>query len=221
MQKINYKYINRFAKCWVPDEEGEINLAGELSHPVKMPATTVQYIGALSRLEKTGEEEKKGHLLIVLSGPEPQRTILENKIIKDIAHYIGTASIVRGLPGALTVIPSTNTIRFYNHLSAGEMNKEMDEAEYIISRSGYSTIMDITKLKKKTILIPTPGQTEQEYLAKYLHEKKMVLRISQNSFSLSSALQLARSFLYNIPYSKNENQLRQSVSQFVRSLQKH
>jgi uncharacterized protein (TIGR00661 family) len=220
LQKRNYNYINRFTECWVPDEAGENNLAGELSHPLKKPATAVQYIGPLSRLKKTDEEEKKDHLFVVLSGPEPQRTILENKIIKDIAHYNGTATIVRGLPGALNLIPSTNTIKFYNHLPAEELNKEMNEAEYIISRSGYSTIMDITKLQKKTILIPTPGQTEQEYLAKYLHEKKIALNISQNSFLLSSALQSARSFAYNIIDGKNEDHLQQTVLQFVQSLKK-
>ena len=83
--------------------------------------------------------------------------------------------MVRGLPGNPNLIPSTNTIKFYNHLPAEELNKEMNKAEYIISRSGYSTIMDIRNASEKSILIPTPGQTEQEYLAGYLQEKKIAL----------------------------------------------
>jgi uncharacterized protein (TIGR00661 family) len=226
LQKKNYSYINRFSKCWVPDEEGENNLAGELSHPEKKPAFLLKYIGPISRFENindlphsppVGETGSKDHLLVILSGPEPQRSILENKIIKDIAHYGGTATIVRGLPGTVTIIPSGNTIKFYNHLPAEELNKEMSRAEYIISRSGYSTVMDVVKLQKKSIFIPTPGQTEQEYLAKYLQDKNIAVSISQNSFSLSSALQLAKTFSYAVYNIKNENKLQQIISQFVQS----
>ena len=223
LQKRNYKYINRFTECWVPDDESENNLAGELSHPGKKPAIPLKYTGALSRFKSfppvSSPAELKDHLLIILSGPEPQRTIFENRIIDDIVHYPGTATIARGLPGAVNLIPSTNTIKFYNHLPAEELNKEMIGAEYIISRSGYSTIMDIIKLGKKSILIATPGQTEQEYLAKYLQEKKIALTISQKSFSISSALQSVKSFSYTIPKIE-EVKLPQVVSQFIQSLKK-
>ena len=224
LQKRNYKYINLFSECWVPDEEGDRNLAGDLSHPRTNPAIPIKYIGPLSRFKKTGElnnmSSETGDLLIILSGPEPQRSILEEKIIKDIVHYDGKATVVRGLPGNLNLIPSTNSIKFYNHLPAEALNKEMNNAGYIISRSGYSTIMDIQRLSKKAILIPTPGQTEQQYLARYLHEKKMALSIPQNSFSLSDALQQARSFRYTIENSKEESHLGPVISLFIRSLRK-
>lgn len=221
LQKRNYKYINRFNECWVPDSAGKNDLAGELSHPQKKPAIPGHYTGSLSRFKKTRTEEKKDHLLIILSGPEPQRRIFENKIIEEIAHYRGTATVVRGLPGTTTIIPSTNTLEFYNHLPAEELNKEMNKAEYVISRSGYSTIMDIAQLQKKSILIPTPGQTEQEYLARYLQGKKMAVNISQNSFSLSSALQAAKNFSYSFTDSENKNNLQEVIAQFVSLLYKH
>jgi uncharacterized protein (TIGR00661 family) len=220
LQKRNYRYINRFTACWVPDEEGENNLAGTLSHPRKKPIIPLKYIGPLSRFKNINDPSSSvGHLLIILSGPEPQRTILENKIIEDIAHYPGSATVVRGLPVESSIIPSTNSIKFYNHLPAEALNQEMAMAEYIISRSGYSTIMDITKLKKKSILIPTPGQTEQEYLAKYLQEKKIVLSISQNSFLLSPALEMAKKFSYSFTSLKNEGSLHEVITGFVRALQ--
>jgi uncharacterized protein (TIGR00661 family) len=221
LQKRNYAYINRFTECWVPDAAGDINLAGELSHPLKKPAVPVQYTGILSRLIKTATPTIKDHLLIILSGPEPQRSIFENKIIRDIAHYPGTATIVRGLPGTLMLIPSSNSIRFYNHLTAEELNIEMNKADYIISRSGYSTIMDIIKLQKKSILVPTPGQTEQEYLATYLQGKKILVSVAQKSFSLVSALQSAKSFSYTLSSMKEENNLPQVIAQFIRSLRAH
>ena len=201
LQQWNYKFINRFHECWVPDEEGENNLAGELSHPAKPPKVPVKYIGALSRFFSSSplkDEAIKGHLLIILSGPEPQRTILENKVVDQIVNYPATATIVRGLPGEKDIIPSTNTIHFYNHLSSEELNNEAMKAEFIISRSGYSTVMDIAALRKKSILIPTPGQTEQEYLGDHLMKKQFSFCLDQNSFSLLKNVEEARNFEYRL-----------------------
>jgi len=194
LQNWNYKLINKFNECWVPDEAGENNLAGDLSHPIKLPSIPVKYTGPLSRFEKKNIEEIKDHLLIILSGPEPQRTILENILIEQVVDYKGTATIVRGLPTEKNIIPSTNQILFYNHLIAEELNNEMQKAEFVIGRSGYSTVMDITALKKKSILIPTPGQTEQEYLADHLKKKRFAWSVKQKEFSLLKSLEEAKHF---------------------------
>jgi len=198
LQKWNYKLIRHFNECWIPDEEGENNFGGVLSHPDKLPAISVKYIGPLSRFAKINVEEIKGHLLLILSGPEPQRTILENKIIDQIVNYDGTATVVRGLPTERNIVPSTNTIHFYNHLSSEELNKEAMKAEFVISRSGYSTIMDMAALQKKCIFIPTPGQTEQEYLADYLMKKRFAFCIEQKDFSLLKNIAEAARFGYSI-----------------------
>ena len=201
LQKWNYKLIERFNECWIPDEEGENNLAGELSHPVKLPSTQVKYIGALSRFSSfapLGDGGIKGHLLIILSGPEPQRTILENKIIDQVVNYNGSATIVRGLPTEKNIIPSTNTIHFYNHLASDELNIEAMKAEFVISRSGYSTVMDMAALQKKCIFIPTPGQTEQEYLGDHLMKKGFAFCVQQNDLSLSKNIEEAGRFNYSL-----------------------
>jgi uncharacterized protein (TIGR00661 family) len=205
LQHQNYRYINRFTECWVPDKAGEINLAGELSHPVNMPAIPVSYTGPLSRFSITEIEASASpvipkHLLIILSGPEPQRSLLEEKIIAGISHYPGTAIVVRGLPGEAALIPSTNMIRFYNHLPAAALLKEFAAAEYVIGRSGYSTVMDIMALQKKSILIPTPGQTEQEYLGNYLAGKKRICSVLQEDFSLLPVL--AKAAVYNYSFTE-------------------
>lgn len=198
LQKSNYRYIQRFTECWVPDYEGE-GLAGELSHPRKLPAIPVRYLGMLSRFESKLTGDIKGNLLFMLSGPEPQRTILENAIVTQVAHYPGHAVIVRGLPGESRIIPSTNMIRFYNHLPTADLQEVIAHAEYIICRSGYSTVMDLAALQKKSIMIPTPGQTEQEYLGTYLQQKKFTVCIAQKDFSLNKALQQAAHFNYIFP----------------------
>ncbi|HQV56177.1 MAG TPA: glycosyl transferase family 28, partial [Chitinophagaceae bacterium] len=99
LQRRNYKYINRFTECWVPDYESENNLAGDLSHPTLKPTTPLKYIGALTRIKDKAVVKKEKHLAVILSGPEPQRSILEEKLINEISHYNGTATFIRGLPG--------------------------------------------------------------------------------------------------------------------------
>ena len=220
IQRWNYGYINRFTESWVPDMPDKNNLAGLLSHPGRMPGIPVHYTGILSRLKKTGTEEKKGHLLILLSGPEPQRSILEDKLIDELVHYTGTADVVRGLPSSGMILPSTNHIRFWNHLPSGELNKKMSEAEFIISRSGYSTVMDIVQLRKKSILIPTPGQTEQEYLARHLMQNKIAYCQQQNTFSLKDAIGNAENFSYQFPVKADTGRLRETISRIVSGLLK-
>lgn len=215
LQKKNYGYIKKFTACWVPDEEGENNIAGELSHPEKKAPIPVHYIGLLSRFSKMEVSEMNGHLLIILSGPEPQRSILEDKIVNEVSHYNGTATIVRGLPGNAGLIPSSNMISFYNHLPAKELNIEMLKAAYIICRSGYSSIMDIVTLEKKCILIPTPGQTEQEYLGSLLMKKAIALYMDQKDFSLTGALQAASNFEYKLQEYKNDSLLKNTITLFI------
>lgn len=220
LQKINYRFINRFSECWIPDEKKENGFAGELSHPVTMPAIPVHYTGILSRLKNNKSEEEKNHLFISLSGPEPQRTLLENKIVNEIGHYHGTVTVARGLPAASNLIPSSHDIIFYNHLSSEDFNKEIERADYVISRSGYSTVMDILTLEKKSILIPTPGQTEQEYLAKYLTQKQLAFCINQKHFSLKEVLEKAAAFDYRIAAQVNPQELTPLINSLLDKIAK-
>ena len=189
LQKLNYRFIEKFDECWVPDYVGDENLAGILSHPAKLPAIPVRYIGALSRCykkETTGQEQHD--LLIVLSGPEPQRTLLEKMLLRELKDYHKPVCFVRGLPGAETVLKAFNQIRFYNHLSSEELNDELNSCGLLIARSGYSTVMDIMQLGKPCLFIPTPGQSEQQYLATYLSAKKRCIFFNQEDFCLKKAL---------------------------------
>ena len=218
-QKRNYNYINQFDECWVPDNKNENNLSGELSHPSFMPAIPVKYIGWLSRMKVKAIEPQKNHLLIMLSGPEPQRSILENKIIDQIVTLAINATIVRGIPEHSSIIPSTNSIKFYNHLSTEELNTEMAKADLIIARSGYTTVMEIVSMKKKSILIPTPGQTEQEYLANYLFQKRIAYCCAQKYFSLKKILENVSDFSYQF-LDKTESGAELIIENLISSVQK-
>jgi uncharacterized protein (TIGR00661 family) len=205
LQHLNYKYIDKFSLCWIPDFEKNDFLAGELSHPKIFPKTPLWYIGPLSRFEKK-DTPSVYKLLILLSGPEPQRTILENIFLNELKSYKEKTILVRGLPGEEKLLQISLYVEIHNHLSAFELNEKICQSELIICRSGYSTIMDLLRLGKKSIMIPTPGQTEQEYLANYLFEKKIALKICQKKFSLREAIECAEKFSFE-KYQEENNQL--------------
>ena len=193
-QKIHYKYINCFKECWVPDFKEGILLAGKLSHPSKMPAIPVKYLGPLSRFKKT-TTMVAGELLILLSGPEPQRSIWENQLLNDLKNYNKPCVLVRGLPAAEAEMESTSLLKIYNHLPASALGKLIEAASVVISRSGYSTVMDLVALGKKAILVPTPGQAEQEYLATYLKNQGLFYSCDQQNFDLQKVITAAESFV--------------------------
>lgn len=176
--RLHRYIIRKFDTCWVPD--AEVNgLAGELSHP---PASRqVQYIGPLSRMQPKMASPGDQELLCVLSGPEPQRTALESLLTTlAIQHGIKTL-IIRGLPGTEEKPPiEDQLIRFKSHLPAAQINEAFLASKFVICRSGYTTIMDLAKLRVPALLVPTPGQTEQEYLADFVSEKGYFQTCPQN-----------------------------------------
>ncbi|MEO8772185.1 MAG: glycosyltransferase [Ferruginibacter sp.] len=202
-QKINYRYINKFNECWVPDAEGNNNLAGKLSHPKKLPGIPVKWLGVLSRCKKT-ETQKKNDLLIMISGPEPQRSIFEKFLFPQLKNINGSIVFLRGLPAENdTLIAQNKNVTIYNHLPAETLNEIIQQSKLVVARSGYSTVMDLASLKQKAILIPTAGQTEQEYLADYLKEKKLFFTVKQEGFSLEKETENVKAFEFadagNIP----------------------
>ncbi len=204
LQAINYSYINRYNACWLPDCADEPNIAGLLSHPKKMPLVPVDYIGPLSRINKENLPIKYNYC-IVLSGPEPQRTALEKLVLKNIHQLDGNTLLIRGKPNLNEEITSKATVTIKNHLPAAAMQAAFNQSEYIISRSGYSTIMELLVLQKKSILIPTPGQTEQEYLGKKLMDQHWAFTIFQPHFNLLKAVDEAKFFNYQLPIFTNND----------------
>jgi len=159
-----YHYINEFTECWVPDLENEPSLGGRLSHPLHPLRVPVRYIGLLSRLTPTTSLPGPD-LLVLLSGPEPQRTLLENSILSQWHTLPGRKVLVRGKPGAKDLPTVPDGTQVFNHLASPDLAALVAGAGTIICRPGYSTLMDLLRLGKRALLIPTPGQTEQEYLA--------------------------------------------------------
>ena len=180
--KTHQKIIKNFNECWVPDVQNEPNLSGNLGH-LQIHDFNLKYLGVLSRF-KPVKCTIKYNLLIVLSGPEPQRTLLEEKLLLELKNYQGKVLFVRGTLENNTVLKVPKNIEIRNYLLTDALEKALNESELIIARSGYSTIMDVAVLGKKAFFIPTPGQYEQEYLAKTLKEKLIAPYSSQQDFSL-------------------------------------
>jgi predicted glycosyltransferase len=109
-------------------------------------------------------------------------------------------------------------IKVFNHLPADELRQEIERAEWVISRCGYSTIMDLVALQKKALLIPTPAQTEQEYLAAYLHRKHIAFTTSQKNFSLPGILAEAKEFNFEVQTSAAEGKLKLAIQNFLSKL---
>ncbi len=212
VQSINYKYINRFNACWVPDIEGVPNVGGVLSHPNIMPAIPVKYINLLSRFEIKLSEQKYD-LCILLSGPEPQRTLLEEKLLKSIATINASILLIRGLPESEQILNVHSNVTVVNHLSTFLLGEAIQQSEFIVCRSGYTTIMELLALKKKMILIPTPSQTEQEYLANNLINQQLAISTSQANVDLNNLLHQAKTFEYKTISVKqfDENSINQLI----------
>lgn len=185
--------ISRFKECWIPDYQGEINLSAELGHCDPLPNNSF-YVGPLSRFRKFPNMRKQYDLIAILSGPEPQRTLFERIVVSQLQNTTLKALIVRGVTETKSRTAITDTISMVSYLTSDELNKAILAADIVLSRPGYSTIMDLTVLETKAIFVPTPGQTEQEYLADHYSRHKIFYSERQAEFQVLRALTEARSY---------------------------
>jgi predicted glycosyltransferase len=190
------KLIQRFDQCWVPDfSNPEVNLSGKLSHRYKTP-TNARFIGLLSRFSPPGATDKfqpslRYDLAVVLSGPEPQVSIFEKQIFSQLIRLEKSAILVRGMRNmpVLESGSSPSPIHQVSHLEADAFGQVLKQAGTVISRSGYSGIMDYIALDISPILVPSPGQSEQEYLARWLSEKGWFTVVTQDELDLKGILE--------------------------------
>ena len=183
-KKINHGYINKYDICWIPDINGKTTLAGKLSENVNLK--TIK-IGPLSRFNSPVKKENnfKYKFLGIISGPEPHQKILEKKLIKSFNSINEDCAIISGESEHRNKTIKNTTI--FPHLKTTQFKEIVSQSENIICRSGYSNIMDLSVLQKNAILVPTPGQTEQEYLAKYHKKTSNIGYMTQHEINLKKA----------------------------------
>lgn len=180
----NRRLVKRFTRCWIPDRAGELSLSGKLSTSGSLE---VSYIGILSRLKKV-ELELRYRVAVILSGPEPQRTVLEELIIPQLKKLQIKSIVIQGIIEDEVKKSWDGDIEVINFLPTIPLEEVINQSAIIIARSGYSTVMDLSKLNKKALFIPTPGQTEQEYIAKRLMDNGVAFSMKQNEFDLAFGL---------------------------------
>lgn len=204
LRRLNFSFINQFNRCWVPDMATD-GLAGSLSHPSILPEIPTFYIGLLSRFQSPPKSNDfKFDFVVLLSGPEPQRTILEKKLRSGLSALSGyKVAMVLGLPMLSDDEKLEDGMVVYPHLSGALLEELISSAKVVISRSGYTTLMELSAMRKKVLMIPTPGQTEQVYLAEKIAQSGKGLMLDQAHASWERIIQLtANQHMDALPHSK-------------------
>jgi spore coat polysaccharide biosynthesis predicted glycosyltransferase SpsG len=197
---LHSKIIKKYSLCFIPDLPGELNLTGRLAHGIRL-TDNVRYIGILSRFQipdpgLTANPLRVHRNTVILSGPEPQREILKQKLVAILKDKEPHTIMFEGKPGKSGDTNSDGNITFYYHQPAPIMKEIIETSDNIISRSGYTTIMELVSLNSTALIIPTPGQTEQEYLAEYLSGKGWFCTQIQSKINAENLICPGRSVLH-------------------------
>lgn len=188
--KLHERYMKHFNECWVPDVAGHLNLSGKMGHhTINRPP--VKYIGPLSRFKKTNEATLYD-VMVLLSGPEPQRSILEKKLLTEFKNFNGRVLFVRGVIEPELQTHTQDNLTIYNFMTGTLLEKSLNASKLIVARSGYTTIMDMAQLEKKVFFIPTPGQFEQQYLAHEMRQKSLAPSCHQHDFTIDKLMEVSK-----------------------------
>jgi uncharacterized protein (TIGR00661 family) len=194
---VSQLLISRFDECWIPDYPEKPGLSGDLSHKYAKPRNA-KFIGPLSRFQSIENDtipiQDKKRITILISGPEPQRSIFEDLILHQITGLEFNFTLISGKPESEKINPGNKELTIFPHLAAKELCSLIGSSALVICRSGYSSIMDLHALGAKALFVPTPGQTEQIYLAKILNANGTALWIQQKDLDLKVDIEKALSF---------------------------
>lgn len=191
LEAFNYRWLGHLRHIIVPDTRDD-RLSGDLGHRLEVfPPERVTYAGILSRLRRR-EAIQDLDMFVTLSGPEPQRTILERIVLRQLPSLQGRVAVALGRPDDPSY-QRIGTAEVFGYLDRSAQEAMMNRARVVVCRAGYSTIMDLAELQRRAVLIPTPGQTEQVYLARYHHKRGTALAAEQGRLDLAAAADDAES----------------------------
>ncbi len=186
-------YIKKFNELWIPDFKQNPNLSGDLSHMVNLPIKQYSFIGPLSRFSNVNVDvqKKEFDVLVILSGPEPQRSMLESKLEKQLLKTNLKVIFLLGKPNLQDSETKDNILKI-PHLPDKKFAQMIVNSKLVISRPGYSTIMDLVVFGKQAVFVPTPGQTEQEYLSKRLEKQGSYYYQQQDEIDVELAIEKSK-----------------------------
>ena len=192
---FNYLYLAPFDRVIVPDVAHPTeNLSGRLSHQTRWlkPSGKVYYAGVMSSTARMNVPQDVD-LFISVSGPEPQRTQLEQIILQRAPDVRADRIVIAlGKPETRETRRLNERITVHSFLDRAGQQEMLNRARLVVCRSGYTTVMELAELGKKALMIPTPGQTEQEYLGRYYAERGYFHSVSQYELDLERDVEKAR-----------------------------
>jgi uncharacterized protein (TIGR00661 family) len=205
-----YIMRKKYKKILIPDFE-ENSVSGEYTHNFRfLKKKDIEYLGILSMVEKLKVKEDVDYFFSI-SGPEPQRTVFENIVLPSLDKIKGKKIVVAlGQPENKSIVKKSNAT-IYGFFDRKEQEKMMNRSKLVITRSGYTTVMELAELGKKALFVPTKGQPEQEYLAVYHKEKGNYHYCSQDEMKIPEDLDIAMSF----PGVKAQYKTIESVKKFM------
>ncbi|HYG20052.1 MAG TPA: glycosyltransferase [Ohtaekwangia sp.] len=217
VRRANEKMTRKFSVCWIPDLPGEHSLAGALAALAKnRKVLRHRYVGLLSRFKRGSGTTTRYDLLCIFSGPEPQRTLLENIVVRQMQQTKLRVVIVRGLPAGQNHPPLETVAEVVEFATTDQLQLLIDASSVVLARSGFSTVMDLAQLGKKAIFIPTPGQTEQEYLAERLSRLTLALCVKQENFDLKKAWESSKTCPGFGDWHQQEDMLTEAIDEALR-----
>ena len=185
---FNIFMFRRYEKIIIPDVQSDQNLTGDLTHSGKISNhPKLHYLGIFCSVSKMNIKEDIDYLFSV-SGPEIQRTLFEEIILDQISHIPGKKVVVLGKPDDKRTYDNIENTEIYSHVNRQKQNELLNRAKFVVCRSGYTTVMELVALKKSALMIPTPGQTEQEYLARHYQSTGIFHIAMQDGLDLLSEL---------------------------------
>ena len=203
--------VAKFDRWWVPDHAGHDGLAGTLSASDRRG---LRYVGPLSRFNRIERTTQAFDLAFLLSGPEPQRTLLERWVLSVAPTTSLKLALVRGTSAALHEAPASN-LSVFNLLVAEEVANIMAASDVVVARSGYSTIMDLYHAGGRAVFVPTPGQTEQEYLACRMAGLGYAGFVEQHHVDLESIVRTASAYRGFPGKAQDLSQLRRALDEVL------
>lgn len=193
IESIQRGLLSGAKKVLIPDQE-ENGLAGELCHDlVAFRRDQIEYLGILSSVLRMPVEQDIDYFITV-SGVEPQRSILEKKVLRQARELDGRVVITLGRPDLPFSVSDDGRLAIYSFLGRRRQAEMLNRARTVVSRSGYTTLMELAELGKRALMVPAVGQSEQEYLAG-LHERRGTMHsVPQSRLNLARDLRDAERY---------------------------
>lgn len=202
-------YLNKYHEVWVPDQPGS-GLTDRFMERVR----DVRYIGWLSRFPTDAKPADPFPVMAIVSGPEPQRSLLADKLRTQLRSWPGRSLLVTGQPDKHHSVQDGN-VEVVSHLPSSQMEARLKAADLVIARSGYSTIMDLIALRKRASFIPTPGQPEQIHLADFIMRSGIAFCQDQKNFTVQSLVEESSRYAGWSAWNKEEGLLASAIKQLL------